>query len=354
ANDVVGKGIASPVTTRLNQNFRAGVPQLFVDVDRVKAKKLGIPLDVVFNTLQANLGATYVNDFNLFGRTWRVMVQADQEFRARAEDIPRLEVRSAGGEMIPLGTILSVSTTAGPETVNRFNMFPSATITGMPTLGYSEGMAADEIERIVNESAPNSIGFEWSGVTQQQKAAGNLAPVIFTLAIVFVYLFLAAQYESWSIPFSVLLTVPLAILGATLMTWSRGLDNGIYFQIGLILLIGMASKNAILIVEFAKQLREQGQSVLDAALNAAHLRFRPILMTAFSFILGVIPLVIATGAGAKSRVALGSAVLGGMALATVAGVFIIPLLYYVIQSMSEKLFGTKAPEPVAAEEGAGS
>lgn len=354
ANDVVGKGMASPVTTRLNQNFRAGVPQLFVDVDRVKAKKLGIPLEMVFNTLQANLGATYVNDFNLFGRTWRVMVQADQEFRARAEDISRLEVRSSAGKMIPLGTILTVSTTAGPETVNRFNMFPSATITGMPNPGYSEGMAADEIERIVNESAPNSIGFEWSGVTRQQKAAGNLAPVIFTLAIVFVYLFLAAQYESWSIPFSVLLTVPLAILGATLMTWSRGLDNGIYFQIGLILLIGMASKNAILIVEFAKQLREQGRSVLDAALQAAHLRFRPILMTAFSFILGVIPLVIATGAGAKSRVALGSAVLGGMALATLAGVFIIPLLYYVIQSLSEKLSGTKTPEPVAAEEGAES
>lgn len=342
ANDIVGKGTASPVTTRLNQNFRAGVPQLFVDIDRTKAKRMGIPLESVFSTLQANLGATYVNDFNLFGRTWRVMVQADQQYRAQPEDITRLEVRGASGKMVPLGTLVRVSSTVGPETVNRFNMFPSATITGSPMMGYSEGQAADEIERIVGESAPSSIGMEWSGVTQQQKAAGNLAPLIFGMAIVFVYLFLAAQYESWSIPFSVLLTVPLAILGATLMTMARGLDNGIYFQIGMILLIGMASKNAILIVEFAKQLHEEGQGILEAALNAAHLRFRPILMTAFSFILGVIPLVIATGAGAKSRVSLGSAVLGGMALATLLGVFVIPLLYYVIQSLSEKFFGSGA------------
>ncbi len=350
ANDVVGKGFASPVITRVNQNFRAGVPQLFVDIDRTKAKRMGIPLEVIFSTLQANLGATYVNDFNLFGRTWRVMVQADQQFRANPEDINRLEVRGASGKMVPLGTLVRVSSTVGPETINRFNMFPAATITGSPMLGYSEGDAADEVERLVRESSPSSIGMEWSGVTQQQKAAGNLAPVIFGMAIIFVYLFLAAQYESWSIPFSVLLTVPLAVLGAVLMTMARGLDNGIYFQIGMILLIGMASKNAILIVEFAKQLHEEGQSVLDAALNAAHLRFRPILMTAFSFILGVIPLVIATGAGAKSRVALGSAVMGGMALATMLGIFVIPLLYYVIQSLSERFFGSDvATQPVSPD-----
>ncbi|MEN8165364.1 MAG: efflux RND transporter permease subunit, partial [Acidobacteriota bacterium] len=350
ANDIVGKGWGSPVITRVNQNFRAGVPQLFVDIDRTKAKRMGIPLEAIFSTLQANLGATYVNDFNLFGRTWRVMVQADQQYRAQPEDIMRLEVRGASGKMVPLGTLVRVSSTVGPETINRFNMFPSATITGSPMQGYSEGEAADEVERIVRETSPSSIGMEWSGVTQQQKAAGNLAPLIFGMAIVFVYLFLAAQYESWSIPFSVLLTVPLAILGAALMTMARSLDNGIYFQIGMILLIGMASKNAILIVEFAKQLHEEGQSVLEAALNAAHLRFRPILMTAFSFILGVIPLVIATGAGAKSRVALGSAVLGGMAMATLLGVFVIPLLYYVIQSLSERFFGSDvATQPVSPD-----
>ena len=199
---------------------------------------------------------------------------------------------------------------------------------------------AKAMESLAKRILPPMMGYEWTGVTFQQLEAGTQAPFIFALAIVFVYLFLAAQYESWSIPFSVLLTVPLAILGAALMTMARGLDNGIYFQIGMILLIGMASKNAILIVEFAKQQHDEGLSVLDAALKAAHLRFRPILMTAFSFILGVIPLVIATGAGAKSRVALGSTVLGGMALATLLGVFVIPLLYYVIQSLSERFFGS--------------
>ncbi len=200
ANDVSAAGSASPMLTRLNQNLRAGVPQLYADVDREKAKRMNVPLQWVFDTLQANLGSAYVNDFNLFGRTWRVLVQADQPFRMRPEDINRLEVRSADGKMVPLSTLVAVSSTVGPETVNRFNMFPSATITGSPTLGFSEGQAVDEIERITKELTPPSIGYEWSGVTQQQKAAGNLAPIIFGLAIVFVFLFLAAQYESWSTP----------------------------------------------------------------------------------------------------------------------------------------------------------
>ncbi len=350
ADDVVAAGSASPITTRLNQNLRAGVPQLYADVDREKAKRMNVPLQWVFDTLQANLGSAYVNDFNLFGRTWRVLVQADQPFRMRPDDINRLEVRSADGKMVPLSTLVAVSSAVGPETVNRFNMFPAATITGSPALGFSEGQAVDEIERITQETTPPSIGYEWSGVTQQQKAAGNLAPVIFGLAIVFVFLFLAAQYESWATPLSVLLSVPLAILGAVVITMARSLDNNIYFQIGMILLIGLSAKSAILIVEFAKQQHdEEGKSIFDAAMIAARLRFRAILMTAFSFILGVIPLVVASGAGANSRVSLGTAVFGGMLVATVAGVFVIPLLYFVVTSMAEKVGGKKAePAPVPA------
>jgi len=346
ANDVLIAGGASPALTPLNQNFRAGVPQLYADVDREKAKRLNVPLGSVYNTLQANLGSAYVNDFNQFGRTWKVLVQGAPRFRMKPEDIGRLEVRSLDGQMVPLSTLVEITSRVGPETVNRFNMFPSATITGSPGAGFSEVEAVDEIERILLETAPTSIGYEWSGVTQQQKAAGNLAPLIFGMAIVFVFLFLSAQYESWSTPLSVLLSVPLAVLGAAALTMARSLDNDIYFQIGLILLIGLASKSAILIIEFAKQRRDEGMPIAEAALDAARLRFRAILMTAFSFILGVIPLVVASGAGANSRVSLGTAVFGGMVVATAAGVFVIPLLYYVVQSLAEK-FGAK---PAAVSE----
>jgi HAE1 family hydrophobic/amphiphilic exporter-1 len=354
ANDVAAAGNTSPMLIRLNQNLRAGVPQLYADVDREKAKRMNVPLQWVFDTLQANLGSAYVNDFNLFGRTWRVMVQADQPYRMSPDDINRLEVRSADGKMVPLGTLVRVSSAVGAETVNRFNMFPSATVTGSPAPGYSEGQAVDEIERITRESTPPSIGFEWSGVTQQQKAAGNLAPIIFGLAIVLVFLFLSAQYESWTTPLSVLLSVPLAVLGAVALTMVRALDNDIYFQIGMILLIGLSAKSAILIVEFAKQLREEGNSVFDAAMKAARLRFRAILMTAFSFILGVMPLVVASGAGANSRVSLGTAVFGGMLVGTFAGVFVIPLLYYVVQTVNEKYGGKTTTEAAPAPAGSES
>jgi HAE1 family hydrophobic/amphiphilic exporter-1 len=347
ANDLVAAGYESGMITRLNQNFQSNVPQLFIDVDREKAKRLDIPLQTIFDTLQANLGSAYVNDFNLFGRTWRVMVQADQQFRSRISDIQRLEVRTADGLMVPLSTLVTVHETVGPSVINRFNMFPSATITGAPTPGYSEGQAVDEIERLANQILPSSMGFAWSGVTQQQKESGDVAVLIFSLALLMVFLFLAAQYESWSTPLAVLLSVPLAILGAIIFTLIRGFDNNIYTQIGFVLLIGMSAKNAILIIEFAKQQRdEMGKSTIDAALEAARLRFRPIMMTALSFLLGVVPLVIASGAGANSRVSLGTAVFGGMFLATVAGVFMIPLLYVVVQTAAEKMSRKKpAPTP---------
>jgi HAE1 family hydrophobic/amphiphilic exporter-1 len=347
---LVAAGNASPVLTRLNQNFRGNVPQLFADVDRDKVKSLGLPLQSVFNTLQANLGSQYVNDFNLHGRTWRVMVQADQKFRARPADIERLEMRDAQGNMIPIGTVVQVSDTVGAQTIIRFNLFRSATLTGGPAAGFSEGQAVNEIERLADQYLPQQMVYAWSGVTYQQKEAGNLAPLIFSLAIIFGFLFLAAQYESWANPLSVMLSVPIAIFGASTFMLIRTkisvlpIEANIYMQIGIVLLIALSAKTAILIVEFAKQQHEkEGKGIIEAAAEAARLRFRPILMTAFSFILGVIPLVIASGAGARSRVSLGTAVFGGMLVYTILGVFFIPSLYAIVETGWSKMFGKKQP-----------
>ena len=350
ANDLVVAAHQSPLIERPNQSFRSNVPQIYIDVDRERVMRLGIPLETVFNTLGANLGSVYVNDFNLLGRTWRVLAQADEQFRSRVGDIGRLEVRTVEGRMVPLSTLVTIREAVGPSSLTRFNMFPSARITGVPGGSASEGQAVDEIERLAKEMLPAAMGYEWSGVTQQQKAAGNVAPLVFSLAIIMVFLFLAAQYESWSTPLSVLLSVPLALMGAAVFTLLRGFDMNIYTQIGLVLLLGLAAKTAVMIVEFAKAEHEGGLSVIEAAAKAAELRFRPILMTAFSFILGVIPLVIATGAGARSRVSLGTAVFGGMLVATtVGGVFLIPWLYLVIQRASERGGKTAAETPAPVE-----
>jgi len=360
-DDFVTESFTQPALTRLNNSFRASVPQLYLEVDRVKAKTQGVPLTTLFETLQAYLGSLYVNDFNLFGRVFRVMIQADASFRNRIDDVMKLEVRNEDGQMVPLRTLLSVQDTAGPQTIFRYNIFPSATITGQPAPGYSSGQAIAAMESLAEGLLPKSMGYEWSGVTFQQIQAGNQAPFIFAMALVFVYLFLAAQYESWAIPAAIILSVPLAIFGAMLATWMRAYDNNVYTQIGLVLLIGLASKNAILIVEFARQRRFEGLSTIEAAVEAARLRFRPILMTAFSFILGVVPLVIASGAGAASRRSLGTAVFGGMLAATVLGVFFVPLLYVIVQSTTDWVAGTKtatsnasaSPEDTPREESSG-
>jgi hydrophobic/amphiphilic exporter-1 (mainly G- bacteria), HAE1 family len=332
---LVATSVENPRLSRLNNNFRATVPQIYLDVDRLKVKKMGIPLQTVFATLQTYLGSAYVNDFNRDGRVYRVMMQADSEYRSSTKDIERLDVRNPAGRMVPLSTVVDIRDWAGPKTIYRYNMFPASTITGQPGLGFSSGQAVQAMEAMSDEVLPPGMGYEWSGVTYQQIVAGNQAPYIFTFAIILVYLFLAAQYESWSIPFAVIFSVPLALLGAILATWARGFDNNIYTQIGIVLLIGLAAKTAILIVEFAKQKHEEGLSVRDAAVEAARLRFRAILMTAFSFILGVLPLVVAAGAGAASRQSLGTAVAGGMTAATVLGIFFIPVSYYVVQRTSE-------------------
>jgi HAE1 family hydrophobic/amphiphilic exporter-1 len=348
AYDIVQQGPQHSVIAGMNTTFRAGVPQLYLEVDREKAKKLDVPLDVIFNTLQANLGSAYVNDFNLFGRVWKVMVQADEPYRLRRDDVVKLQVRSLSGRMVPLATLLNVQDTVGPTVESRYNLYPSASVIGNPNPGISSGQLMAAMEDLARSLMPPSMGIEWTGVAFQERAAGGAAGIIFALALVFVYLFLAAQYESWSLPLGVMFTVPIAVLGAALATLVRGLDNNVYMQIGLVLLIGLASKSAILIVEFANQLREQGATVFDAATDAARLRFRAILMTAFSFILGVMPLVVATGAGAASRVSLGTAVFGGMILATVGGLIITPYLFYAAQTVSDKLSRKKKAEPTPA------
>ncbi len=346
AYDIQAQGNRHPVLAGVNTTFRAGVPQLFLEVDRQKAKKLGVPLDVIFNTLQANLGSAYVNDFNLFGRVWRVMVQADEPYRLRRDDVVKLQVRSLSGKMVPLATLLNVEDTVGPTVESRYNLYSSASIIGSPKSGFSSGQAMAAMEDLARSLMPPSMGFEWTGVAYQELAAAGAAGIIFALALVFVYLFLAAQYESWSLPLGVMLTVPTAVLGAAAFTLLRGLDNNVYTQIGLVLLIGLASKSAILIVEFANQLSEDGESPFDAAVQAATLRFRAILMTAFSFILGVIPLVIASGAGAASRVSLGTAVFGGMLFATIGGIIITPFLFYAVKMLTGR---KSAPKPGVAE-----
>ncbi len=329
-------GQNDPIVTRVTSNFRANVPELFIDIDRVKAKTLDVPLSNIFSTLSATFGTAYVNDFNLFGRTYKVMTQADQNFRDTADDILRLEVPNDDGDMVPMRTLATVRNSAGPLSVKHFNLYPSSTITGIPKPGYSTGQAIEHMREVCDEKLPRGIGYQWSGMTFQELAAGKTVMFIFLMAGAFVYLFLAAQYESWTIPLAIVLTVPVAMFGAVMLTWYRGYDNNIYTQIGLVLLIGLASKTAILLVEFAKQYHEEGHTILESALTAARLRFRPILMTALSFVLGVVPLVIATGAGAVSRRALGTTVFGGMLAATIIGVFLMPVFYVVIQRMKEK------------------
>ncbi len=324
--------------------FRANVPAYNVDVDLDKVQTLGIPVTDAYNTLQTFLGGLYVNDFNAFGHTWQVLVQAEPEFRGKPDDINRFYVRTAAGDMVPLGTLATVTATAGPDVVYRYNRFRAIQMLGGPARGYSSGEASDAMEELAAANLPSGYSYEWTGTTYQEKEAQGNEGVIFGFAAVLVFLCLAALYESWSIPFAVLLALPLGIFGALIAVWLRSYPYDIYTQIGIVTLIGLAAKNAILIVEFARMRREEGHSIVDAALEAARLRLRPILMTSFAFILGVVPLVIATGAGAASRRSLGTAVFGGMNAATLLAIFIVPVLYVVIQRIAEGKRKT-VPEP---------
>lgn len=311
--------------------FRATVPNVFVDVDREKTFNMGVPLQTVFDGMAAYLGSSYVNDFNKFGRTWQVKVQADSIFRSSPEDIMKLQVRNRDGRMLPLGALAKVKDSLGPLKVDRYNLYPTARVMGVAAPGYSSGQALQSMERLAATILPTGMGFEWTAMAFQEKKTGNQAIVVFSLAILVVFLILAAQYESWADPLAVVLVVPMAVLGAVVGLMIRHMDNNIYTQVGLVLLVGLSAKNAILIVEFVRELRSKGKGLVEATLEGARLRFRPILMTSFAFILGVLPLVVATGAGAVSRQALGTAVFAGMLGVTTLGIFLTPVLYLFMQ-----------------------
>ncbi len=329
--------------------FSAQTPQIFLDINREKAEALGVRLSDLFLTLQSNLGALYVNDFNLFGRTFRVFLQADAPFRMAPEDINQLHVRNNRGEMVPVQSLVTAEPMLGPESTRRFNLFRAASVNVTPVGSTGEGIAA--LEEIARGNLPPGFGIDWSGTTFQEVQAGGEAAAVLLLALLLVYLFLVAQYESWTVPLSVILSVVIAAVGGLAATWLTGLDNNVYTQIGLVMLIGLASKNAILIVEFAKQLREEGLPIQQAAADAARLRYRAVLMTAVSFILGMLPLVLATGAGAASQVSLGVVVLGGMIAATIFGIIVIPPLYVFVQTLRERVKGAGATaEPVEPAE----
>jgi HAE1 family hydrophobic/amphiphilic exporter-1/multidrug efflux pump len=331
--------------------FRTTVPQVKVELDREKVKTLGIPVNTVFDSLQTYLGGLLVNDFNRFGRTWKVKVQAEPEFRLAPQNIQAIYVRTQTGSMVPLSTLARVEASVGPDMLQRYNLLRTAEVSGTAAPGYSSGQALAALEEVAQAALPQGFGYEWTGTAFQEKAAAGAQALIFGLALVLVFLCLAAQYESWGIPFGVLLGIPLGVAGAFGAVWVRGLTNDVYVQIGLVMLIGLAAKNAILIVEFAKEKHERaGLPLAEAALQGAQLRFRPILMTSLAFILGVVPLVLARGAGAASRWSLGTAVFGGMAAATAVGVFVIPVLFVTIERLLARGRGTaKAERSQAAE-----
>ena len=320
----------------LFSTFSVTQPQVFVEIDREKAKAEGVSLTDIHQTLQAFLGSAYVNDFSFQNRSWQVNVQADPQFRMRKEDIGKLEVRNAAGNRIPLRTLITVKDTTGPAIVNRYKLYPSAELSGGTLPGVSSGQAVQIMDEMGSTQLPSTLGFEWTELTLQQNLAAEdvLTKLVFPLAVVFVFLVLAAQYESWSLPIAIILIVPMCILAALVGVVIASLDNNIFVQIGLVVLVGLAAKNAILIVEFAKQLEDEGKPRYEATVEACKLRLRPILMTSFAFILGVVPLVLAKGAGFEMRSTLGIAVFSGMLGVTVFGIFFTPVFYYVIRWFS--------------------
>ena len=323
----IGAASQSPKLGMVNTFWRANVPQLYVDVDREKAKSLGVPLDDIFSTLAATLGSYYVNDFNKYGRTWQVLMSAEPDQRGRPEDAGSVYVRSEKGEMIPLRSLARIEYTSGPGTMTRFNNLPAVQVLGGGKPGVSSGDAIAEVERIAREVLPSDFSLDWSGASYQEKKSGGTSVLVLALGALMVFLILAAQYEKWSLPLSVLLALPFGTFGALAAVWLRGLTNDVYFQIGLVTLLGLAAKNAILIVEYAVLKHEEGLSASAAAVEAARLRFRPILMTSLAFILGVLPLAFSSGAGAGARISAGTGVMGGMLAATFLAIFFVPTFF---------------------------
>jgi HAE1 family hydrophobic/amphiphilic exporter-1 len=335
-NTVVKDAQTQSGLQRVTSSFRSTVPQLKVEVDRAKAETLQVSIDDVFATLGAYLGSSYVDQFNKFGRVFQVYVQADSQFRLRQQDIEQLPVRNKQGGIIPIGTMVHITPIVGPSLLSLYNFYPSSTVMGLPAAGFSSGQAMALMEQIADKASPPGIGWEWTAMSYQEKLVGNQIYYIFALAMLLVYLVLAGQYESWFMPVAVLLAVPLSLVGPVVALKGLGLDNNLYTQIGLVLLIALSAKNAILIVEVARERRAfDGKPIVEAALEAARARFRPILMTSFAFILGVVPLVLATGAGANSRKSIGIAVFSGMLASTCLAVLFVPSFFVVVRRFEE-------------------
>jgi hydrophobic/amphiphilic exporter-1 (mainly G- bacteria), HAE1 family len=337
AQQLMGQASQNSNVTGVFTTFSANSPQVYLEIDRQKASILNVPIPNIFETLRINLGTAYVNDFNAFGRVYQVRAQADQRFRIDQEDINRLRVRSSTGALVPMGTIVEMREVSGPDLIQRYNMFTSVALQGSAAPGVSSGMALDTMEQLIRQAQSPGMGFEWTEIAFQERQTGNTAIFIFALSVLFVFLVLAAQYESWSLPIAIILIVPLAVLSALIGVMLRGQDNNILTQIGLVVLVGLAAKNAILIVEFAKQAEMEGKTPIEAVVEACRLRLRPILMTAFAFILGVLPLVIATGPGAEMRQALGTAVFAGMIGVTFFGLFLTPVFYVTLRTIVLRL-----------------
>jgi HAE1 family hydrophobic/amphiphilic exporter-1 len=340
-----------PELASVNTSFAPGIPQLFASVDQDKVLRQGVPLTGVYQTLQAFLGGYYVNQFNLYGRVWQVYVQAEGAARARASNVGLFYVRNVEGTPVPLSSLVEMESSYGPDVTLRFNEYRAAEVNATVAPGHSTQQGMRALEEVFAQTMPREMGFDYAGMSYQEKVAAAGVPpgVIFALSLLVVFLILAAQYESWSLPFGVLLGTPIAIWGSLFALWLRGFDTGVFSQIGLVMIIGLAAKNAILIVEFSKAEHERGASLYDAALAGARLRLRAILMTAFAFILGVLPLVVATGAGGASRRILGTTVMGGMLAATLIAIFIIPVTFYV----SQRFARTRAPSPATPAVAAG-
>lgn len=315
--------------------FKANVPNIFLNIDREKAMKLGVPIDEINNALRGFTGYTYVNDFNKFGKTYKVEIQAEKDYRSKLTDLGNLYLKNNNGNMVPLNTLVIPEMKFSPQFMNRYNLYPAVTINGGSAMGYSSGQAMKAMEEVANAKMPAGFKYDWTDLSYQEKLAGNKTIFIFAFALLFIYLFLVAQYESWMIPIAVMLSVPIALFGSLIFLWMWGIDNNIYTQVGFVLLFGLACKTAILIVEFAKEQHEKGMGIFESAVFAAKLRFRSVLMTAISFILGVVPLVIATGPGAASRKSLGTVVFGGMLISCIFGTILIPIFYVLIQKITE-------------------
>jgi hydrophobic/amphiphilic exporter-1 (mainly G- bacteria), HAE1 family len=329
-------------------SFRANVPQYTINVDRVKAQTMQVTVDQIFSALAGYLGSTYVNQITKFGRTFQVFVQADSDFRLRVDEINRLYVRNSANEMIPLGTVVDIKPVVGPSLISLYNLYPSATIIGMPARGFSSGQSMNLMEQVAQKTFPPHVGYEWSAMSYQEKLVGNQMYLVFAMALLLVYLVLCGQYESWYRPISVIFAVPISLLGPVGTLLALRIDNNLYTQIGIVLLIALSAKNAILIVEFARELREAGKGIAEAAVEAARARFRPIIMTSFAFILGVVPLVLATGAGANARASIGITVFTGMIASTCLAVLFVPSFFVVVQGFEEWLNARKAKRLAAA------